>query len=307
MHRTIEITTATHDTDELLRALEPLTEVTGLSVTRSASIKPKGDVVTVHVLNRGADEVLKRAREYGGERVSVVTAELISIIDTQHKDAVDRDVDEAIWEEMETGLRHQGRVTPNYVALMALGGAIAAIGLVSEPAPQAIAFVAASIIAPGFESLAKIPLGIVLGRWNVVWRGLVSSVVGYTALILAAALTMLILLATHNVEVSEIVSNPEVKNIAEPKLKEMIVSGVAAVAGMVMIAAYRRTVIAGPLVALVLIPAAALVGAGVAARRTNLAFEGIERWGLDVLFIIAAGLLVFFVKQLFVHRRKPIV
>jgi uncharacterized membrane protein len=135
----------------------------------------------------------------------------------------------------------------------------------------------------------------------------VSSVVGYTALILAAALTMLILLATHNVEVSEIVSNPEVKNIAEPKLKEMIVSGVAAVAGMVMIAAYRRTVIAGPLVALVLIPAAALVGAGVAARRTNLAFEGIERWGLDVLFIIAAGLLVFFVKQLFVHRRKPIV
>lgn len=307
MHRTVEITTAPHDTEALLRELEPLKEVTGLSVSHGASIKPKGDVITVHVLNRGADEVLKRAREHGGERVSIVTAELTSIIDKQHEEAIDRDVDEAVWEEMAAGLRHQGRVTANFVALMAVGGAIAAIGLVSEPAPQTIAFVAASIIAPGFEPLAKIPLGIVLGRWNVVWRGLVSSVVGYAVLVLAAALTMFVLLATHSVEVSELVGNPEVKNLAAPKLKEMIVSGAAAVAGMVMIAAYRRSVIAGPLVALVIIHAAATIGAGIAAGRTNLILEGIERLGLDVLFIIIAGVLVFFIKQITVHRRQPIV
>ncbi|MEJ7709201.1 MAG: hypothetical protein WKF84_04910 [Pyrinomonadaceae bacterium] len=43
MHRTIEITTATQDTEALLRELEALKEVTGLSVSRGASIKPKGD------------------------------------------------------------------------------------------------------------------------------------------------------------------------------------------------------------------------------------------------------------------------
>jgi hypothetical protein len=73
---------------------------------------------------------------------------------------------------METGLRHQGRATPNFLALMALGGAVAALGLVSNPVPQAIAFIASAIIAPGFEPLAKVPLGGVLGRWNVVKRGL---------------------------------------------------------------------------------------------------------------------------------------
>jgi hypothetical protein len=208
---------------------------------------------------------------------------------------------------METGLRHQGRVTPNYVALMALGGIIAAVGLASEPVPQAIAFIASGIISPGFEPLAKIPLGIVLGRWNVVGRGLFSAVVGYAVLILASAVTMYILLASHSVEVAELVGNPEVKNLASPKLKEMLVSGAASVAGMVMIAAYRRSVIAGPLVALVIIPAAALMGAGLAARRPELLFEGLERLALDVLLIVAAGLLVFFVKQLFVHRRRPIV
>ncbi|MEJ7709203.1 MAG: DUF389 domain-containing protein [Pyrinomonadaceae bacterium] len=136
---------------------------------------------------------------------------------------------------------------------------------------------------------------------------MLSSVIGYAVLILAAALTMFVLLATQSVEVSELVGNPEVKNLASPKLKEMIVSGAAAVAGMVMIASYRRSVIAGPLVALVIIHAAATIGAGLAARRTNFIFEGIERLGLDVLFIIIAGVLVFLVKQITVHRRQPIV
>ena len=54
--------------------------------------------------------------------MSVATAEVASFIDPKHPHAVDRDVDEALWEEMETGLRHQGRVTSNYLTLMALGG-----------------------------------------------------------------------------------------------------------------------------------------------------------------------------------------
>ena len=307
MHRTIEITTASEDTQALLRDLETLKEVTGLSVARAASIKPKGDVITVHVLNRGADAVLKRAIEHGGEQVSIVTAELTSIIDSRHEEAVNKDIDEAIWEEMETGLRHQGRVTANYLVLMALGGAIAAVGLVSDPAPQAIAFVAASIIAPGFEPLAKIPLGLVLGHWDVVGRGVVSALVGYAVLILAAGLVMYLLLATHTITLAEFTGNPEIGNIAHPKLKEIIVPACGAIAGMVMIAAYRRSVIAGPLIAVVIIPAAAMIGASVAAAQTGLMVEAFERLGLDVLMILVAGGVVFFVKQLLVHRRKPVV
>src|SRR5918997_2251492 len=127
-------------TATVLKQLEELEHVVGLSVERGASIKPPGDVLTIHTLNRGADDVLKiadHARRHGP--VSVVTAELASIVDPEHEHEVSSDVDEGIWEEMEIGLRHQGRVTSNYLALMALGGSIAAIGLVSEPVPQAIA------------------------------------------------------------------------------------------------------------------------------------------------------------------------
>ena len=49
----------------------------GLSIVRGASLKPPGDVLTVHVLNRGADAVLQcvdAARRRGPVLVGIVTA-----------------------------------------------------------------------------------------------------------------------------------------------------------------------------------------------------------------------------------------
>src|SRR5215203_6278153 len=79
----------------------------------------------VHVLNYGADEVMRLAdagRQHGD--ISVSTGELTSIVDPKHERKVANDVDEALWEEVETGLRHQSRVTANYLGLMTLGGAV---------------------------------------------------------------------------------------------------------------------------------------------------------------------------------------
>lgn len=308
MHRTIQISLSSEISQKLCDDLAALKTVIGVSLNKNASIKPPGDVVTAEVLNKGADEVLKLVRAASESyEVSVTTHEAASFIDPRHEDEIENDVDEAIWEEMETGLRHQGRITWNFAFLMALGGAICAVGLVSEPVPQAIAFAASAIIAPGFEPLAKIPLGLVLGRWPVVRRGVLSSLIGYLVLIASAAAVMFVLLATHAVEPAELVSNPEVKNIVDPGLKELVVSSAGALAGIIIVATYRRSVIAGPLIALIMIPAAALTGAALAASESKFALEGLERLGIDVLFVIAAGLLVFWLKQVLVHRRQPLV
>ena len=50
-----------------------------------------------------------------------------------------------LWEKLETGLRHQGRITSNYLLLMAVGGIIAAAGVLAEPAVATVAYVASSI------------------------------------------------------------------------------------------------------------------------------------------------------------------
>lgn len=102
---------------------------------------------------------VKRAVAEAGRHgpVSVASAKLASFPDAEHEGAIDRDVDKAIWEGLEAGMHHQGRVTPNYLALMALGGALAGAGLLAtgKPAVQATTAITAAVIAPGFEPLAK--------------------------------------------------------------------------------------------------------------------------------------------------------
>ena len=308
MHTEIEIIVDSSYTDELIHGLQRLEAVISLSVVREASIKPPGDVLTVHALNRGVDEVLRLAdatREHG--QVSVSTAELTSLIDPEQERKVANDVDEALWEEVETDLRHQGKLTVNYVSLMALGGAVAATGFAVESASQAISFVAASIIAPGFEPLAAIPIGLALRRWGVIGRGLQSIVGGYLALILSAALVFLALRMTGVVTAEEFAVNTEVGNLAEPGLREILLSACGALAGMVMLLSRRRYLIPGALVALLVIEASALIGVALAAGEPGLMLEGAERFGLDILLIVAGGVPIVLLKQAIVHRRAPMI
>lgn len=308
MHRTIEITVPPSYTDEFVDKLGRLDQVISLSVVRGASVKPEGDVVTVHTLNREADEVLRLAEtasEHG--RVSVSTSELASLVDPEHKRKVAKDVDEALWEEVETGLRHQSRTTANYLLLMALGGAIAATGFVVKSTPQAISFVAAAIVAPGFEPLAKVSVGLTLRRWDVAARALGSAALGYLVLAASAALLFLVLRLTGVATVGEFVGNHEVKSLADPELRSMLLSACGALAGMVMLTSYRRYLLPGALIALLIIEAAALVGAALAAGEPGLAYGALVRFLITAVLVFAAGVLIVGLKQLIVHRRKPMV
>lgn len=307
MHRSLDITVPSHLTEMLAQQLTALDDVIGLTVHVGASRKPPGDVLTVHVLNRGADDVLRLARAVAQpHELSIATAELGSLISPPDSQRIVQDYDEAIWEEMETGLRHQGQITPNYLALMALGGAVASIGLVAEPVSQAIALIASAIIAPGFEPIVKLPLGIALQHWPVVWKGLRSIVAGYAVLILSAAVTTAILVAADSVSPNDYPTNGLVQSIVHPQLPDILLSFCGAAAGILMVAAYRRSVIAGPLIVLVMIQAAALAGAAVAIRMPLLALQALERLGLDILIISSLGIVILWLKQHFLHKRKPL-
>ena len=308
MQRTFTISLAAQYTDSLIQQLQPLEEVIGLALQRGSSLKPPGDIITLQVLNTGADEVLRRIDQVcPPNHYAIATSELASLINPAQEKRIRYDVDEAIWEEMETGLRYQGRLTGNFVSLMALGGAISAVGLVSEPVPQAVAFVAASIIAPGFEPLAKVPLGLVLKNYQTALFGLRSSLIGYGIVIAGAAITFLVLQWMGITNASEFIKNPEVEAIINPTGKNITVSLCGTVAGCITVAAYRRSVIAGALIAMIVITAMAMIGVSLACGRWDYAKHGLERAGIDVGLIILSGVIVFGAKQWLLRQRKPLV
>lgn len=304
MHRSIEITVSPASTQGLVDELERMEEVIGLSLHKGASIKPAGDVITVHVLNRGADEVWRLAQACSDEgAISISSGELVSLVDPEHQFAIEKDVDEAVWEEMEASLRHQGRVTGNFLLLMALGGAMCAAGFFSGHVNQAIMLVAASVIAPGFEPIAMIPLGVALRRWHVVRRGLASTGAGYLALMAGAALMTAIQRALGHATPARFLESPEIQVLAHPTALDIATSACAALAGVVMMAAYRRHVIAGPLIALKLIPGAALIGSALAMGEWRYVDQGLRRWAIDLVFIVLFGLAFLLWKQARVHKR----
>lgn len=122
MHRTIEVAVPSVKSSDIQKALEQQKHVIGLNINRGSSIKPPGDVFQIHVLNKGADDVLKLMQTHlADDSFSIITSEVASINDPKHQYEIDHDSDEALWEEMETGLRHNGRLTSNFLWLMVLG------------------------------------------------------------------------------------------------------------------------------------------------------------------------------------------
>jgi len=73
-----------------------------------------------------------------------------------------------------------------------------------------------------------------------------------------------------------------------------------------MVATRRFALLAGPLMALALIPSAAMAGVAAVAGEGKLVVQGLERLGIDVALIVVLGLLIVGVKQALVHRRRPL-
>ena len=53
-------------------------------------------------------------------------------------------------------------------------------------------------------------------------------------------------------------------------------------------------------------PAAALIGAGIAVGVSSLAVEGLLRFGIDAAFVLVLGFIIFYSKQKILHRRRPL-
>ncbi len=309
MHRSIEITVAPGATASLINDLSAVEGAMTISVQRGQSVKPVGDVINVKTLNSDADMVLRaagRAREYGP--VSISTASLDSLSDLHHQPQIRADHDEASWEEAETALRRHTRPNLNLILASAGGSLAAAAGLASSSGvTEATALVAAAIIAPAFEPVARAGLATVT-RQSRVFIGAASSVLLiYGTVIATAVVATLLLRAAGSGYVASFLHSSTVHEVQHPPLVNLLLSAAGAVTGAVMVAAGRFTVLAGPVIALQLLPAMATIGIALELGDPGIAARALGRVGIDVGMILIACLAVFTYKYLTVHgRRRPL-
>jgi hypothetical protein len=308
VHHTVEVSLPSAATDGTLNTLEKLDGVLSLYVERGVGVKPEGDVITVHALNRAVDDVLAtvaEAEQYGP--IAVVTGGVNSLVATGAQGAIDDDADESPWEEFERTLRHHGRLSVNYVLLMTIGGAMAVAGLLSPPVPQALALAACAILTPAFEPLGELAAALVRRSAYAIRRAVVSVVVGYLLMALGGGLAFLVLRALGLASPKTIASSEGMHLIIDPTAADWLVAAGGAVAGLLIITSFREAVLAGALIALALVPAGGVLGMGIASLDLEMALQGLQRLAQDAALVVVLGGLVIIGKDRFIHRgRRPL-
>lgn len=301
MSRTIEISLPAEKADKLIRDLQDADGIVGFALQRGASLKPPGDVLTVHATNEGLLKLLALLPNYNlGEETSVITSEPRSLVSETSQGQIDAETNEASWPEMAALLRRETNVSSNYLMAMFFAGVIAAVGLWTETVHIVVA---AMVIAPGFEPIIRVPFGL-LGRQRASWKqGLSSTGLGYLALLTGAAAALLVLRLAQP-SGSSLGSRDWVQYWSSIQSSSVLVALGAGAAGAAIIAAQRSVLTAGVMIALALVPSASIVGMGLVAGELPVAANALLRWVVDAGCVVVGGGLVFLLKRHHSHRRE---
>lgn len=302
MARTIQITLPSDKTDRLAEALQRIGGIVGISVQRGASLKPPGDVLIVQSTNEGLADVLELlARHRIGAQGTVVTSEPRSLVSPSDQRQIDIESNDASWPEMAALLRRETNLSSNYLMAMCLAGVVAAAGLWTDTVHIVVG---AMIMAPGFEPIIRVPFGL-LAKGADAWKqGLKSSAAGY-AVMIAGALTATLVLTWLDSSSPELAERHWIRYWSQVTLTSVLVALAASAAGAAIIAAQRSVLTAGVMVALALVPSAAIVGMAIAAGNLPLAAGGLARWMTDTGCVVIGGGLVFLIKHRML-RRTPV-
>ncbi len=224
--------------------------------------------------------------------VSVTTSAPASVVSAGQMTAVVRDTSTSTWEEIELTLGRESTMTVPKVVVMGLVGVVAAAGVLTGALHVVVG---AMVIAPGFEPLVRIELGLVQRRRS--WRdGLVDSARGYGALLLgtAACAALLSVSGTRLPQGSETYHSGAalVSYWTSTTTASVVVSLAAGVAGILLVVARRAVLTAGVMIALALVPALTIVAVSAVSADLDLLVRAAVRWLVDVAAVVGASVVV---------------
>ncbi|WP_119154483.1 DUF389 domain-containing protein [Caldimonas tepidiphila] len=307
MTRTVEIVLPSKHSGAVVERLQAMSGVMQVQLQPGASLTPPGDVIRLTVLGRALPQVVGWLDERGllrGEGSSVSTQRPASVVSSPHLRALAHDSSEATWEEIDFMIVAESHMSANSLVNMACSGALASIGLLTDSLHVVIA---AMVVAPGFEPLSRMGLGLGCGGHGL-RRGLADVLKGYLALLAGALLAPLLMLAMDMLQLpmsgsAYLAQGSLLSYWVSISASSILVSLLAGVVGAIVLATHRSVLTAGVMIALALVPAAAMVSLGLVLGDPYLSAQGAKRWLLDALLVILTSGLVFGWKRWRIHRR----
>ncbi len=308
MPRTIRIVSPADETEALISDMRGVAGLVSIQVSRGASLQPAGDVILVDSNDTGLVALMHvlDGRVRRRPEVIVTTAVPAAMLTRPQALALRRGPTEQTWEEMDLLIQQDSGMTPNALAVMAISGFLAAIGLAVGALHLVIA---GMLIAPAFEPISRVSLGIVTR--SRAWRaGIRDTISGYVALAAGAALAAgcMLALGTPLLGGKYWYDRSSALVAYWTSFDPTVVLSIAAagIGGAVLIVARRSTLTGGAVVALGLVPTASLIPLAFAAGDVGLVARAAARWSIEAGIVVVASLFVFGWKRARVQPRRMI-
>lgn len=301
MPRQIEFAGSPADCAQLLERFRDHRGVARISLQTGVSLVPQGDVLTIEAANQASTEIVNVLSELDLLHTGAVTiSEPNATIRADAAEAINEEGNDAIWEEIGAMMRQDTNPSFNFLALMALAGAVAAFGIVSDTIHIVVG---AMLIAPGFEPLLRIMFG-VLGSPHSITAGLRGTAYGYATLAIAAAVAAPIALFLNDMSAAQLADGYWANYWSSTKAPGVATSLLAGIAGGVIVTSRMKVLATGVMVALAIIPSMALIGMGLTTGNLDLTLGAAGRWAADVICVLIGGGAIMALKRTFLHRRR---
>jgi uncharacterized hydrophobic protein (TIGR00271 family) len=280
---------------------------THVVVLPDAARSPRGDLVFCDVVREGASNLIQRLRDLGVDRDGSIVVEHVDTILSAAADRAEQrvpgyGVDAVVWEEIEHTTGEETRLSAAYLIFLTVATIIAAIGVLLD---QPILIVGAMVVGPEFGPLAALCVGVVRRHGGLVRRAGLALAVGFPVAMLAT------LLATWGLDGLDLVSRemllrprPLTDFIWRPDALSWVIGFLAGVAGMLSLTSAKAGTLVGVLISVTTVPAAANVAVAAAyGVWWEAASAGLQLL-INVVAIVAAGVLTLAVQRV-AWRRRP--
>jgi uncharacterized hydrophobic protein (TIGR00271 family) len=266
--------------------------VATLTLHRGAAVLPQGDVVLCEVVRERVNAVIELLRAIGVERRGAISIVEVDALASYHGRVVERavpghELDALPWALIEERARDDSEPSVTFFALMALAAVIAAVGIIVD---SAVLIIGAMIVGPEFGPLAAIAVGAYRRRRFWMTAIVVLGAGLATAIGAAAVIGLGARIAGESATSFEPASRFFTGFVTEPNAYSPVVALAAGVAGTISLARTQATALAGVLVSVTTIPAAAAIGIdGATANWDDLGGASLQLT-INLLALLLAGI-----------------
>lgn len=297
----LRLTVPSDLTDDVLELLEHADRSANLTLTRGASISPRGDLVECDVARELAGEVMARLKdlglhESGGILVTTPTSTPFAAARRLERVAPGDPDDAVVWDTVIEQCYAASRETVSYYLFFVLASLLAAIAVITD---SSVLVVGAMVVGPEFGTVAAISTGLVFANHGLTWRATRLLLSGIVVSVVVVALLSLLAGLTGLVTAEEVTRpRPQTGFIWHPDRWSFIVAILAGAAGVLAMTTARANAMVGVFISVTTIPAVGNLALAIGVWAPSEISGSIAQLGVNLAGMVVAGVVVLVLQRL---------